>query len=443
MNALTRQSDSEAAPDQMARTPERASAHTPPRISVVTCAYSDRRWDALVDGVASAQAQDPPPDEIVVVIDHNEELLTRARRHLPRARVVANEESSGLSGARNTGVRHATGEIVAFLDDDARALPGWLQALARAFEDPTVIGAGGVAIPVWESRAPSWIPSEFLWVVGCSYRGLPLTRGEIRNPIGANMAFRRSVLDSIGGFTDGIGRVGRTPLGCEETELSIRARAATGGRIVQIPDAEVEHRVSPDRTRWRYFRRRCWAEGLSKAVVTRSVGSDAALERERSYVMRTLPSGVARGLADAFSGDRSGVGRSGAIVAGLLITAAGYLLGLISTGRARSVRRSADAVAPAIVRPVWSGELELSNPSVETTLPLTQSGVVFEEARLLIRVLGEPLGFVQTPLCAGKLDFRRALSAMDAGLRERVEAPAGRETDSRRWRTSSANVTAA
>jgi GT2 family glycosyltransferase len=337
MNALTITSESDVASNRMAQTPERNSAHTSPRISVVTCAYSDQRWDALVDAVASAQEQDPPPDEVVVVIDHNEELLDRARRDLSRARVVANEESSGLSGARNTGVRHATGEIVAFLDDDARARPGWLRALASAFEDPAVIGAGGVAVPAWESRAPSWIPSEFLWVVGCSYRGLPLTRTEIRNPIGANMAFRRSVLEAVGGFTDGIGRVGRTPLGCEETELSIRARAATGGRIVQIPDAEVEHRVSPDRTRWLYFRRRCWAEGLSKAVVAQSVGSDAALERERSYVMRTLPSGVARGLADAFNGDWSGVTRSGAIVAGLVITTAGYLRGLVSTGlRGRS-----------------------------------------------------------------------------------------------------------
>jgi GT2 family glycosyltransferase len=285
-----------------------------------------------VDAVESAHAQDPPPHEVVVVIDHNDDLLRRARRELPRARVVANEEGRGLSGARNTGVRHATGEIVAFLDDDARARPRWLQTLTRAFVDPAVIGAGGVALPVWESGAPAWIPSEFLWVVGCSYRGLPPMASEIRNPIGANMAFRRSVLERVGGFTDGIGRVGRTPLGCEETELSIRARVATGGRIVQIPDAEVEHLVSRDRTRWRYFCRRCWAEGLSKAVVARNVGSDAALGAERAYVMRTLPTGIARGLVDGLSGDRAGLARSGAIVAGLMVTAAGYLLGLVNAG---------------------------------------------------------------------------------------------------------------
>ncbi len=330
MNALI--NELELMPAQAVQPTKHSSAHVPPRVSVVICAYTDQRWDALVEAVASVQAQEPSPHEVVVVIDHNNDLRRRAIHELPRARVFANEEDRGLSGARNTGVRHATGEIVAFLDDDARARPGWLRELTPAFEDPTVIGAGGLAVPAWESRAPSWIPSEFLWVVGCSYRGLPPTLAEIRNPIGANMAFRRTVLERVGGFTDGIGRVGRTPLGCEETELSIRARTATGGRIVQMPAATVEHRVSPDRTRWRYFRRRCWSEGLSKAVVSRSVGSNAALERERTYVKVTLPTGVWLGLADAFHGDPSGAARSGAIVIGLMITAAGYLRGLLGVG---------------------------------------------------------------------------------------------------------------
>jgi GT2 family glycosyltransferase len=301
-------------------------------VSVVICAYTARRWDALVEAVASVAEQLPAPQEVLVVIDHNDELLARAILALPEARVVANDEARGLSGARNTGVRLAGGDIVAFLDDDAAARPGWLQTLTRAFDDPSVIGVGGVALAVWESSAPSWIPSEFLWVVGCSYRGLPATSVEIRNPIGANMAFRRDVFTRVGGFTEGIGRIGRTPLGCEETELSIRARAATGGRILQLPDAEVDHRVSPDRACWRYFRRRCWAEGLSKVAVSRCVGSDAALASERSYVARTLPAGVWRGLNDARRGDRAGLARAAAIVAGLAITTAGYARGRLSRG---------------------------------------------------------------------------------------------------------------
>jgi hypothetical protein len=123
--------------------------------------------------------------------------------------------------------------------------------------------------------------------------------------------------------------VGSWPLGCEETELCIRARRLSPeSRIVYEPSARVLHRVSRERLRWRYFGARCYSEGLSKAVVARHAGSRAGLASERTYVTRTLPRGVARGLADAtLRGDPAGLGRAGAIVAGLGITTLGYALG--------------------------------------------------------------------------------------------------------------------
>jgi glycosyltransferase involved in cell wall biosynthesis len=298
-------------------------------VSVVVCAYTEQRWGPLVEAVESIQAQTPPAGEIVVVIDHNPGLLALARERLVGVMVLANDGPRGLSGARNTGVAVAQGEIIAFLDDDAQAQPGWLAALVGPFADPTVIGTGGVVSPRWESGKPAWIPAEFLWVVGCSYRGLPTVRTAIRNPIGTNMAFRRVALLRAGGFADGIGRVGRTPLGCEETELSIRARNVTGGTIMHIPDCLVSHRVTADRTSWQYYRRRCWAEGLSKALVGSSVGTDAALATERDYALRTLPTGVSRGITSALRGEPAGLARGAAIVAGLAITTAGYVWGRV------------------------------------------------------------------------------------------------------------------
>ncbi|HEX4187713.1 MAG TPA: glycosyltransferase family 2 protein [Solirubrobacteraceae bacterium] len=302
-------------------------------MSVVICAYDTRRWQALLAAVTSVQRQTLRALETILVIDHNPGLLERARGTFhSHVNVVASRGEPGLSGARNTGVRIAGGEIVAFLDDDAVAERTWLNELTSAYVDGEILGTGGQVTPSWPAGGPPrWLPREFDWTVGCSYRGLPTAAGPVRNPIGANMSFRRDVLEGAGGFTDGIGRIGHRPLGCEETELSIRARQAhRRGAIMHVPAARVRHTVSPDRLGWRYFRARCFAEGLSKARVSAEVGADGALSSERTYTLRVLPRGVLRGLRDAATGKPSGLLRSGAIVAGLLITSAGYLRGRLA-----------------------------------------------------------------------------------------------------------------
>lgn len=308
-------------------------------VSVVVCAYADRRWTLLCQAIESLLAQSRPVDEVVLVIDHNDELLARAAARFPGIRVLANEDPQGLSGARNTGARHSCGSIVAFLDDDAAAAEDWLQTLLEVFRDPLVLGAGGPADAVWEGPEPRWLPPEFLWVVGASYRGLPQDVAPIRNPIGANMAFRREAFERAGNFTDGIGRIGKTPLGCEETEFSIRVRQTIPGAIVlHVPGARVAHHVSTDRGTWDYFASRCWAEGASKALVIALVGREDGLSSELTYVTRTLPLGVLSGIRAAARGDRYGLARSGAVVAGLAITTAGFVRGWIAGKRSSRKR---------------------------------------------------------------------------------------------------------
>lgn len=298
-------------------------------VAVIICAYTEERWDDLVAAVASVRHQTRTPQEIIVVIDHNPALLARARTYLPEALVIANTACRGLAGARNTGVAAATSDVIAFLDDDAQAAPDWLAQLLPALDDPRAIGAGGAVLPVWAGWRPWWFPAEFDWVVGCTYRGMPRTNGTVRNLIGANMAFRREVLLRSGGFREGVGQVGASLLRCDDTEFCIRTRQQwPGAYFAYRPEARVFHRVPTTRARWAYFRIRCYTEGLAKAQIASLVGADAGLSAERTYTLRALPAGVARGVADAvLRGDPAGLGRAAAIVAGLALTAWGYLVG--------------------------------------------------------------------------------------------------------------------
>jgi hypothetical protein len=231
-------------------------------------------------------------------------------------------------------VRAAAGEVIAFLDDDARAEPDWLRSLTGVYDDERIIGTGGDIIPDWEGEAPRWLPAEFQWVVGCTPPRAPGII-DVRNPVGANMSFRRTVFERAGYFSIGLGRVGRVPLGCEETELAIRATGVIGGRIVHVPAARVLHHVPRERATWSYFTRRCWAEGVSKAAVGRAVGRRRGVSAEWTYVTTALPAGIARGIGRGLRGDPAGLAAAAAIVTGATVAAAGYVVGTLRDRRPR------------------------------------------------------------------------------------------------------------
>ncbi|MBQ0829890.1 glycosyltransferase [Streptomyces sp. RG38] len=348
------------------------------------CAYTEERWEDILAAVSSVRAQSRPPLEILLVVDHNEALRGRLAAEYPgpgagggpvaggdpgqrRAsasapasaaaaapasaaaptsaaaaqspvpvRVLPNAGPRGLSAGRNTGIAASRAEVIAFLDDDAVAERDWLRHLTEGYADPRVMAVGGRTLPVWASgRRPAWFPEEFDWVVGCTYRGLPPGRVRVRNVLGGNASFRREAFDAAGGFATGIGRDGdRRPLGCEETELCIRLARARPDAVLLIDDrAVIHHRVPGAREHFGYFRSRTYAEGLSKALVARSVGAARGLESERRYATRTLPAGVVRGLRDAVLARPGGAGRAGAIVTGVLTAAGGYLVGSVRTRR--------------------------------------------------------------------------------------------------------------
>ena len=299
-------------------------------VTVVVCAYTKDRWVTLRRAIDVALNQINLDDELLVVVDYNDALLTQCREYLGDLTVLPNSRNRGLSGARNTALDEAHGSIIVFLDDDAVPLDGWLDALRAPYADTRVYGVGGFAKPCWLSGQPGWFPKEFLWVVGCSHSGLSSNQHPVRNLVGANMSFRKAAFDHVGGFAEQMGRIGQRLFGGEETEFSIRLTQANPDAIILYePSSQVEHHMTQHRASLGYFVRRCWAEGISKAEVSRRVGRSRALSTERHYALRVLPRGIWNGFHDSISGDLWGAARSGAIALGLAATAAGYCAGAI------------------------------------------------------------------------------------------------------------------
>jgi GT2 family glycosyltransferase len=317
---------------------------------VVVAAHTMDRWADIVAAVDALAHQTVAPLETILVVDHNDTLLARARDELTDVRVLDNSRSGGASGARNTGIAEAKGSIVAFVDDDARPEPDWIEQLLAAYDDPSVMAVGGVAVPVWPTRRPDHLPPELDWVVGCTYRGQPVERSEVRNLWGCNMSVRREAFDLVGTFDEEIGRIGLIPLGCEETELCIRlGQQVPGARVVFEPRARVHHRVTPARTTWSYLRNRSTAEGVSKAAIGALVGAEDAVSVETDYARRVLPRGFLRELGRGVRGDVAGFKGAAGIVTCLWLTGVGYLRGRMGH-RARVAQVAAHRRARSLER---------------------------------------------------------------------------------------------
>ena len=306
-----------------------------PTVSVIICAYTEDRWLQLKKSVASVEAQTSPPIEIIVCIDHNEELLRKSEECFMKERpveavpliVLANKYDGHLGAARNTGAEFAGGEVLAFLDDDAAAAADWLERLIAPYDDERVGAVGGKPLPVFEVRRPRWFPHEFDWILGCAYRGLPLTRAPLAHLIGANMSARRCALQEVGGFhTD------------HQDDMDMVQRIKYAQRkVIYEPLAIVHHFVPAARTTWHYFWKKCYNANKGKVEVFANMQEAASLNAELTFVARTLTTGILVEIRDVIQGDLYGFARVGAMIAGIAIAGLGHLSGKLRLRRSRPV----------------------------------------------------------------------------------------------------------
>jgi glycosyltransferase involved in cell wall biosynthesis len=240
------------------------------KVSVVICTYTLDSYDHFEEAVESALSQTYDDIELVLVSDGNKavyERLCEDYGDLEGVIVTMTDENVGISAARNHGIKHASGDVVAQIDDDAIADPEWIEELVGVYEDTDAIAVGGKMTPEWVAGKPSFLPEEFYWLIGVTHRGFADPGEEVRNTFGSNISFRREVIEELGGFDPNVGRKGDAEIQAHESELGTRLRREFDRGVIYNPDAKVAHKVFDYRTEPTWLAKRAFWQGYSKRAL--------------------------------------------------------------------------------------------------------------------------------------------------------------------------------
>jgi GT2 family glycosyltransferase len=282
-----------------------------------------------------------PPKEIIVVDSSTSDDTARVvRDRYPMVTYAVCTAGRGATAVAR-GISHsmASGEVLAFIDDDAFAEPEWLEKLLPHFEDPTVGGVGGRQIRRQAGELEEGVDAigrlETDGTITGNFAADPGRTVSVDHLLGANMSFRRSVLDEIGGIHDGYGGT------CirEETDLCLRV-AHAGYRLVYTPDAVVEHLAGPYAKGQRFdLRYAYWSQKNHLILLDRNFGpTHPIIRRYLSASMRETAADfrvrLERARVRGRDKDVGGAVRAGgAAVLRTLVIAAATVTGLWSGAR--------------------------------------------------------------------------------------------------------------
>lgn len=257
------------------------------RLSLIIATYN--RAEQLMVTLDSVARQTLSADRWeCVVVDNNSKDDTRqhveafAAEH-PQLNVVYHlEQNQGLSYARNAGIAKAQGDIIAFVDDDERIVPEFVEAYVELFDSKAdAMSAGGKIVAEYPTGRPEWMsryteqpianPMDF----GSEVKLFP----KRRIPGGGNMAMRRSVFEEVGVFNTNLGRTGGRLIGGEESELFERM-AEQGMACYYVPRAVMYHIIPESKLQSDYFERLSYNTGISQRLRAEMRG-----RKVRLYVM--------------------------------------------------------------------------------------------------------------------------------------------------------------
>ncbi|QVW36680.1 glycosyltransferase family 2 protein [Geobacter sulfurreducens] len=245
-----------------------------PIISVVVCTYN--RAELLNQCLRSLaeQSLDSMQYEVIIVdnnsTDNTREIVTRYLEDNKHFRCVS-EPRQGLSIARNKGLQEAQGRYLAFIDDDAKASPNWLELIVNAFETvrPLPAAVGGEIRPFYEVPPPYWFSDDFelrSWGSESKFLEYPASMFGFS---GSNMAFPKHILCTYGGFDDTLGMKGAEIGLGEEADLFFRMYQSQAP-LWYDPAIQVFHWTPVRNTTVAYRMKRAYCAGRSRAKIVGS-----------------------------------------------------------------------------------------------------------------------------------------------------------------------------
>ncbi len=252
----------------------------PASVSIVVPTHD--RSDALRETLEVLGRVEVPSDtraEILVVAngcsDGTSDMVRRMAIDYPLPLRCIEEAVGNLNVARNRGCAAASGDIIAFLDDDVSVDRGWLRGIVETFATlPVDLLAGRVTL-AYEIQPPDWVGpavEQLLSRLDLGDQSVELRSAQL---VGANFAVRRHVLEKRR-FRPELDRAGRHLLSGGDTELATRA-LADGCRIFYSPAARVVHRIPAARLEQRYLSRLAFGRGRTRCMLSRVAGEPSKL----------------------------------------------------------------------------------------------------------------------------------------------------------------------
>jgi len=307
------------------------------QVSVVVCTYSIANYENLKDTLESLLNQTYLPEEIIAVVDGNQEIYRRLTADYPgrkSVKAVLLSNNVGISAARNAGIRAASGQIIAFIDDDAVADINWLKVLVDTYNSYDTVSAGGKIVPLWHGRIPSFFPQELYWLVGVTNYGFEDNKiTEVRNTYGSNMSFRRSVFEKVGLFNRCFGFNGSLLTQAEEPDLTLRIKDYYNKNVIYNPEALVYHKIPVSKVTAGMLLNRSFYQGYSKALIRKLHPSAGTMQTENAYLRHLLFKRIPAGVLKIFSA--SEFQKILMLTGSILGVGLGYIYGMLVFGTRR------------------------------------------------------------------------------------------------------------